>query len=414
MPVLLQICVAANQGSTGRIAESLGRLAMSAGWESHIAYGRYANPSECRLIKIGTDAGIALHGLQTRLFDSHGLGSKRDTLKLLKKIDAIKPDIIHLHNLHGYYINIEILFAYLAALSVPVVWTFHDCWPFTGHCCYFDHIGCEKWKTECGNCPQKKEYPASYWFDRSGKNYSLKKRLFTSLEKLTIVSVSEWLDRMVGNSFLKDIDRKVIYNGVDVNIFTPDGDTARVREKYNLGDKFLILGVASPWSERKRLNDFIALSRMLDDDCVILLVGLNSRQIKELPANVIGLERTDSQTDLKDLYVAADLFMNLSVEETFGLTTAEALACGTPAVVYNVTACPEIVDEHTGFVIEKGDMNGLLHAIEQVKTNGEKFYGNSCRNRILQYFNEDERYLEYLSLYNNLNKQITTRMTNYG
>jgi putative colanic acid biosynthesis glycosyltransferase len=402
MPVLLQICVEGNTGSTGRIAEALGKLVILNGWDSYIAHGRFPRPSESKIIKIGSGSDIFMHGLQTRLFDRHCLGSVKATEKLVDKIKAIKPDIIHLHHLHGYYINIEVLFDYLSIASIPVVWTFHDCWSITGHCCYFDYAGCQKWQQECNNCPQKHEYPASYFIDRSKKNYYLKKKLFTSVNKMVVVSVSRWLNEIVEQSFFKDVEKQVIYNGVNTDIFKRSGNAGYVRERYNAEDKFLILGVAKPWSRRKNLKDFIELSKYIDHKCIILLVGLDEKQRKNLPGNIIGLEKTENQTELKDLYASADLFMNLSEEETFGLTTAEALSCGTPAVVYNATACPELVDANTGFVIPKNNIKGLLQTIEEVRTNGKKFYSQNCRNRVLKYFNQDDRYAEYFALYKSL------------
>lgn len=407
MPKLLQICVEGNTGSTGRMAEAIGRFVIKSGWDSYIAYGRFPRTSESKIIKIGSPVDVFLHGIQTRLFDRHSLGSSKATRKLIKDIDSISPDIIHLHHLHGYYINIQILFDYLSTLSIPVVWTFHDCWSITGHCCHFDYVQCKKWKQECYDCSQKHEYPASFFFDRSKKNYYLKKQLFNSVKNLTVVSVSKWLDSIVQESFLNAVQREVIYNGVNTDTFNLNGEILAIREKYGIENKFLILGVAKPWSEHKGFQDFIELSKYLDDESIIALVGLNSKQRKKLSNNVIAIEETENQRGLKDLYVASDLFMNLSVEETFGLTTAEALSCGTPAVVYNATACPEIVDENTGFVVTKGDIKGLLKAIAQVKLNGKKVYSKNCRDRVLKLFNCEKQYTQYFELYSSLiGKQI--------
>lgn len=399
MPKIFQICVEGNSGSTGRIAEEIGILAMRNGWESYIANGRFTRPSKSTLIRIGNDFQVLLHGLRTRLLDQHGLGSKRATMNLIKKIQVINPDLIHLHHLHGYYINIEILFHFLAKSEIPVVWTFHDCWSFTGHCAHFDFIGCNKWQTECFDCPQKRYYPASWLIDRSRKNFHQKKQLFSSINNMTIVSVSKWLDSVVKHSFMSNNPRQVIYNGVDINVFFPQVNIFGIREKYHIGKKFLILGVASPWSERKGLDDFIKLSKLLDDNSIIILVGLNDKQLKNLPENIIGLARTENQQQLRELYSTADLFINLSVEETFGFTNAEALACGTPVIVYNATACPEIIDRNTGIVVEKRDFNGILEAINCIRLNGKDFYTKECRSRVISLFNKEDRYKEYLELY---------------
>lgn len=405
MSKIFQICVEGNTGSTGTMAESIGKHAIAEGWESYIAHGRFTRPSKSRIIKIGNSLGILVHGLQTRFFDRHGLGSKQATRKLVEQIKKINPDIIHLHHLHGYYINIEVLFNFLSTSNIPVVWTFHDCWSITGHCSHFDFIGCEKWKTECNHCPQIKEYPASIFIDRSKENFHLKKSLFNSVTNLTVVSVSNWLNNIVGNSFMGDLPRKVIYNGVDLNIFSPDVLNNNVRKKFDVGGKFLILGLATTWSKRKGLKDFIELSKHIDKDKIIILVGLSKSQIKTLPHNIIGIQRTESQQELRDLYVACDVFMNLSVEETFGLTTAEALACGTPAIVYNATASPELVDVNTGIVVEKQDIQNLLLAIDEIKSKGKSYYSGACRSRAINLFDKDVRFNEYLELYKNILKK---------
>ena len=405
MSTIFQICVEGNTGSTGRIAEEIGVLALNKGWNSYIAYGRFPRPSKSRLIRIGSNWDIFFHGLQTRFFDRHCLGSRRATIRLVNQIQSIKPDIIHLHHLHGYYINIEILFEYLSKAAIPVVWTFHDCWSITGHCTHFDYIGCDKWKTECNQCPQKREYPASLILDRSIENYYLKKRLFTSIKSMTIVPVSNWLENIVHKSFMGNIPIKTIHNGIDLLIFKPQNRMFETREKYSIGSNlFLILGVANPWTMKKGLNDFIELSKHLNADELIVLVGLNENQLKQLPSNIIGLTKTENQLELIDLYSAADLFVNLSVEETFGLTTAEALACGTPAIVYNATACPEIVDVETGIVVDKKDLEGLINAVKSVKKKGKIYYSNACRKRAVERFNKTERLSEYFQLYENMIK----------
>ena len=399
MPKILQITIDGNIGSTGRIAEAIGIFAMERGWVSYIAHGRFARPSNSKIIKIGTATDVWTHGMQTRLFDMHGLGTKSSTIKFINQVKDIKPDVIHLHNIHGYYINMEVLFNYLSKTTIPLIWTFHDCWAFTGHCSHFDFVGCEKWKTECHHCPQKRDYPASYFFDRSRKNFQLKKELFTSVPDMTIVSVSKWLDNVVSESFLSHISREVIYNGVDIDIFNPVTDRDKVKEKLAIGNGLMILGVAGVWPKQKGLKDFIKLSEVISKEDSIVLVGLNELQINSLPPNIIGIARTENQQELKDLYATADVFLNLSVEETFGLTTAEALSCGTPAIVYNSTACPELVDAETGFVVKRNDIDALLAAVNTVRQNGKAFYSAACRNRAIKLFNQNERFNDYIDLY---------------
>lgn len=402
MPKIVQICVEGNTGSTGTIAEAIGEIAISRGWESYIAHGRFSRPSKSKTIKIGSSFSIFLHGLLTRVLDKHGLGSRLATNNLIKEIETIKPDIIHLHHLHGYYINIVVLFNFLEKANIPVVWTFHDCWSITGHCTHFDFVGCDKWKTECNSCPQTNEYPASLFIDRSKKNFNLKKDLFNSVENLTVVSVSKWLDEVVGKSFMSGLSRKVIYNGIDLNLFSPNNLKNAVRKKYRIENKFMILGLATTWSNRKGLEDFIELSKQIDSNKIIVLVGLSNSQIKKLPVNIIGIKRTEDQQELRDLYTTCNVFMNLSVEETFGLTTAEALACGTPAIVYNSTASPELVNKETGIVVEKQNIPGLLLAIEEIDKNGKSFYSEACRARAVKLFDKDIRFNEYFNLYKNI------------
>jgi glycosyltransferase involved in cell wall biosynthesis len=398
MPTLLQINVVVNSGSTGRIAEELGQTAMANGWVSYIAYGRNDRPSKSKLIKIGSDWDIKFQGLQTRLFDRHGLGSGNATKKLVDQINVIKPDIIHIHNLHGYYLNIEILFKYLATQNITIIWTFHDCWPITGHCSHFDLVGCEKWKTKCYNCPQKKEYPASYGLDRSEKNFQLKKKIFTSLNSLVIVSVSQWLGAIINQSFLKTYPLQVINNGIDIDVFKPTKNT-KIQEQFRLKERFIIIGVASTWSPRKGFQDFITLSRLIDTNSVIILIGLNQQQMNNLPANIIGKVRTENTQELADLYSCADVYVNPTWEDNFPTTNLEALACGTPVVTYKTGGSIESISPDTGFIVEKGSIEGLLYAIETIKINGKEKYTYACRERVLNMYNKNDRFNDYLKLY---------------
>lgn len=401
MAKVLQICVEGNTGSTGRMAEQLGNKVLSLGSVSYIAYGRFPRPSNSKTIKIGNKIEIAMHGIQTRIFDTHGFGSIYGTQKLVEEMKMIKPDLIHLHHLHGYYLNIKVLFNYLSKANIPVIWTFHDCWSITGHCTHFDYIGCSKWEEECNNCPQKNEYPSSLFFDNSKQNYYLKKELFNSVQNLTIVSVSKWLDKIVSKSFLSNVDREVIYNGIDMDLFLPCKNTNELKIKYNLRNRFIILGVATTWSNRKGLDDFIKLSNSLNSNEVIVLIGLNQKQINDIPDNIIGVERTENQLELRDFYNISNVFMNLSVEETFGLTTVEAMACGTPVIVYNSTASPELVDENTGVIVNRDEdfLVNLVSSIEEVKKKGKKYFSKNCRSRAKLFFDKKDMLQNYIELY---------------
>ncbi len=398
MKKLLQINTVVNYGSTGKIAESIGNLAISQGWESYIAYGRLKVPSESKLIKIGSFIDVLVHGLQTRLSDRHGLGSKRATMDFIKKIERLKPDVIHLHNLHGYYINIKILFDYLANASIPVIWTLHDCWPITGHCIHFDFVGCDKWKSECNKCPQKNEYPASIFIDRSRKNHKLKKGLFTSVENLTLVPVSKWLGLIIKESYLRKYPLSVIPNGINLDIFKASTATETLI-KYGLTEKFVILGVASIWSKQKGLKDFVALSKLIDTKTIIVLIGLNKHQLKTLPKNILGIERTDNVKQLATFYSLADVYINTSYEESFPTTNLEALACGTPVITYGIGGSPESLSDKTGFIIKIGDIDGLYKSIQCMQAKEKLNFSDSCRNRAIQLYNRNDRYKDYLNLY---------------
>lgn len=401
MNTLLQINTVGNYLSTGRIAEEIGQISMESGWKSYIAFGRHKRPSRSRIVEIGTFPEVLYHALQTRLCDREGLASQRATRQFVKRVCELEPDIIHLHNLHGYYINLEILFSYLARANTPVVWTFHDCWPLTGHCTHFDYIGCERWKTECYNCPQKKRYPNSYGFDRSKKNHELKRKLFNSVNNLTIVTVSEWLRSIVSQSYLSVYPVEVINSGIDMDKFGPafsDG----LRSKYGLKDEFIILGVAGYWSDRKGLPDFIKLAGKLGPGHKVMLVGLNKNMIRQLPPNVIGITRTENIQELAQLYAMADVFVNPTLEDNFPTTNIEALACGTPVITYRTGGSLESVTEETGIIVEKGNVSQLLDAISIIREKGKAAYSGNCLIRARSLYDKKDRYADYVKLYNRL------------
>lgn len=406
MPKLLQINVSANAGSTGKIAEQIGKAARAAGWKSIIAYGKRANDSSSELVRIGNGFDIIIHGIQTRLFDRHGLGSVWATKQLVNQLEDFDVDIVHLHNIHDYYINYKILFGYLKERNLPIVWTLHDCWPFTGHCSHFDFIGCDKWQAHCGNCPGKGTYPKSLWFDRSKKNYDDKKEAFCSvLDNLTLIPVSNWLEGFVRKSFLKDARIiETIHNGIDVNLFRPIKDSA-IREKYNIPkENKIVLGVAAPWSKRKGLEDFIQLAKKLNDDFVIVLIGLSLGQLKEMPQGIIGIPRTENQAELVSLYSEASIFVNPTYEDNYPTTNLEALSCGTPVITYRTGGSPESITDNTGAVVEKGDIAALCeYIISKSKEIGDsntvcrEWAINNCNSKLMY-----ERYMKiYESLYNN-------------
>jgi putative colanic acid biosynthesis glycosyltransferase len=398
---LLQLNSDVNSGSTGRIAEDIGKVLISKGHESYIGYGRGKRPSQSRLIRIGNQWDLINHGLKTAIFDRHGFGSVNATKALIKEIDNIKPDAIGLHNLHGYYLNIEVLFDYLNKLNIPLIWTLFDCWAFTGHCSYFDDINCNKWVTGCFSCPKTKKYPSSYFLDNSRRNFSDKRHLFTKVEKLHIVVHSQWLKGLVEQSFLNIYPVHHIFSGIDLEVFMPVTDN-NIRRKYNIVNKKIILGVASIWDTRKGLSDFIKLHKNFPKDYNLVLVGLTQKQIDALPSGIIGIERTESIYDLAALYSAADVFVNPTWQDNFPTTNLEALACGTPVVTYKTGGSPEAIDNHTGLVVEKGDVSGLANAITIILQNSKSTYSISCRERAESLFSNTKRFDDYISLYEKL------------
>ncbi|KAA6340159.1 N-acetyl-alpha-D-glucosaminyl L-malate synthase [termite gut metagenome] len=402
MKILLQINSFINFGSTGHIVEDIGNLAIANGWESYIVYARNDRNSLSKKIKIGDNWECYWHVLVTRLFDRHGLASRKATKKLIKQIHLIKPDIIHLHNIHGYYVNFDLLFKYLSTINTSIVWTLHDCWAYTGHCVHYSFIKCEKWKNHCCHCPIPLSYPKSLLIDRSKQNFENKKNAFCSVKNMIIVPVSQWLAYEVSQSFLNKYPIKQIYNGIDTRVFSPI--LPSVKKKYRVEDKFMILGVASIWNERKGLKNFKELACKLSNDKIIFLVGLTKKQMINLPSNIIGIERTENIHQLVELYSSADIFINPTWDDNFPTTNIESLSCGTPVITYNTGGSIEAINNDTGFIVAQGDITGLLNAINLVKQKSKSFYSSACRKRAMSCFDRKDRYEEYLQLYEEMKK----------
>lgn len=364
---LIQINTVCNT-STGRLMGDIQRKANQLGFETLSIVGRRKVFQDMRCEKIGNAVSFWIHVMINTVFDRQGYGSYRATRKIVSRLRQEKPDIIHLHNLHGYYINLPILFDYLSnEFSGKIFWTFHDCWPITGHCAYFTDAECEKWRTGCNKCPNKCAYPVSLFMDASRKNYEDKKRMFSQLKNLTIITPSEWEGELVKDSFLGKYPVRVINNGIDLESFRYHKPTNEIYIKYGIDrDKKTILGVASIWDRRKGFGDFLSLASLLPPDYQIILVGLSKRQIKKLPVNVIGIERTESKEELASIYSLADIFLNPSREESFSLVTAEAIACGTPAIVLDTSAVKELICEHNGIVLSCHEPEDYLKAIEKL------------------------------------------------
>lgn len=350
-------------GSTGRICTDIADELTENGHECKIAFGRKAAPERYQkyAYRITSDGGVKINALKARLFDNEGFNAARATKKLISFIEEYNPDVIHLHNLHGYYLNVEVLFDYLKKADKKVVWTLHDCWAFTGHCAYFDYPECGKWRENCGNCGRLNDYPKAI-IDRSERNLAKKKEIFSGVKNLTVVTPSKWLAELAKQSFLGEYLIEVINNGIDTAVFRPT--ESNFKEKNGLSGKKIILGVANIWDARKGFGDFISLSKKISDDYRIVLVGLDEKQLGILPENILGITRTSSAKELAEIYTAADVLFNPTYEDNYPTVNLEAQACGTPVVTYDTGGSRETIFLDNGQVVEKGDLESAFEKIK--------------------------------------------------
>lgn len=363
---LVQINTVCN-GSTGKIMGDIQRKANEEGYHTLSIYGRRKGYKDLECKKVGGFFSFWFHVGITTVFDLHGHGSYFKTKKIVKILRKENPDVIHLHNIHGYYLNYKVLFRYLKKeFTEKIFWTLHDCWTFTGHCPYFTYVKCDKWKEQCFKCPNKTKYPTSLFLDRSFKNYKEKKELFTGLKNLTIITPSDWLNHLVKQSFLKEYKVVTVNNTINTQIFKPTKNED-VLKKYNIPkDKKIILGVASIWEERKGLKDFIKLSSMLENEYQIVLVGLTKKQIKQLPKNIMGIERTENQLELATLYTHAYAFVNPTYEDNYPTVNLEAIACGTKVISYDTGGCKEQISSQNGCIVPVGNVEKMIEKIMEV------------------------------------------------
>jgi len=386
-----------NFGSTGGIMIGISDVAKS-NFEVYTACSNSRSNKRKRIdnqIFIGSLLGKNLHMFLSKFTGFNGCFSILDTYLFLKKLNRINPDIIHLHNLHGWYINLPMLFSYIKKNNIKTIWTLHDCWAFTGDCSYFDIVKCRKWKTGCFNCPQIKKYPESY-VDRTKMMYKFKKKWFTGVKNLTVVTPSKWLASLVKESFLNEYNVKVINNGIDLSVFKPT--ESKLREKLRLENKTVLLGCASPFDERKGFDVFLKLAEKLNDSYKIILVGLSKEQIDNLPDNIIGIERTSSKEELAKFYTMADIFINPTREDNFPTVNIESLACGTPVITFDTGGSPESLDETCGVVVPCDDIEKLYETIVSLKK--EMTSKVACINRSKK-FDMYDKFKEYIYLYNN-------------
>lgn len=390
MPKLLQINVVSNMLSTGKITEDISKVASSKGWECYVAYGRWARPGICKEVRIGSMFDVYAHYLEHKLLDNEGLSSRQSTKRFIMDIEELKPDIIHLHNIHDHYLNYPLFFDYLAHSGIPVVWTQHDCWSFTGGCMYYDMLDCEKWKNECTGCPEKRAWIC----EKTNTQFALKKEYFLKVPNLTLITVSNWLQDIIRESFFSKCDIRTIHNGVDLDVF-----------RYGHSQKkdpgiFQILGVAGVWHKRKGLTDFIKIRQLLPLDYRIVLVGLSDSQIAELPEGIVGIRRTHDVYELASLYADSDVYVNPTYSDNFPTTNIESLACGTPVITYRTGGSPEAIDEVTGMVVEQGDVEALAESIRHMRLN--PLSPDNCRKRAEQMFDKNICFDEYIELYNHI------------
>lgn len=398
---VLQISTVCGSGSVGRIVVDLYRMVEENGDEGLIAYGRQGAPEGIRAFRFGTGWDMGVHVLSTFFRGEHGFASGGQTRKLIERIREWEPDVIHLHNIHGFVLQVEVLFAYLKEARKAVVWTLHDGWAYTGHCAFYDYTGCRGFENGCKECTEyQKVYPYALFRNRTQRNYIRKRKAFTGVWNLTLVTPSRWLAGEVGKSFLRAYPVRVIPNGVDQNVFAPVEGT--LREQLGFNGKFVLLGVANVWERRKGFSYFMELAKRLSDDYRIVLVGLSKKQLRGLPRNVMGLSRTSSAKELAEYYSMADVFVNATLEDNFPTTNLEALSCGTPVITFDTGGSPESLDESCGSVVPKRDIEALLRVIEEERKKPKR--REDCLKRARQY-EKKKCFMEYIRLYHEVAEQ---------
>ena len=392
---VLEINSVCGSGSTGRIACQIADVVVHNGGEARVAYGRSYYEKGCNVpsYRIGSDIDVKIHVGLARITDRQGFYSKKATKRFVEYVKQYNPDVIHLHNIHGYYLHIPTLFNFLAEFDKPVVWTLHDCWAFTGHCAHFDFVGCEKWKTGCHHCPEKAMYPKSIFLDQSKRNWEEKKRLFTSVPNMTIVTPSHWLAELVQDSFLNKYTVQVIHNGIDLNVFKPTSSSWKEDHEIT---KPIVLACAAMWGQRKGYGDVLKLAESLPD-YQIVIVGISEKQARKLASNIMGIQKTDSVAELVKIYSVADVFINPTYEEVLGLVNIEAIACGTPVITYHSGGSPECIDDSSGIVVPKGDINALAVAVNKILNNSIIIIRNCIEKG--KSFNKNSKYNEYYKLF---------------
>ena len=390
---ILQINTVYGKGSTGKIAKALHDLCLDRGHQC-LSANRYLEGQFDDVVAISSWLDCHIHNRLARYTHMQGKYSRVRTWLFLRKVKRYSPDVIHLHNLHGSFLNLDLLFRYIKKHQIPVVWTLHDCWSFTGNCAYFDVEKCSKWKNQCCQCPHLRK---NTLVDASQTMFDFKKKCFSDIENLTLVTPSQWLANLLKQSFLADYSIQVIQNGIDLKVFKPTiGD---FRQKYNISkDKIVILGVSFDWGFRKGLDVFVKLSKRLDQEKYqVVLVGTNDAIDSEIPNNIISVHRTNNQNELAEIYSAADLFVNPTREDNFPTVNMESIACGTPVLTFHTGGSPEIIDETCGSVVDCDDIDAMEREIIRISET-RPYSAEACLLRAM-HFDMNKQFKEYVNLY---------------
>lgn len=396
---IVQVNETCGTNSIGRTTLELARELEKKGHECLVAYS-HDNLGYQNAVRIGSDFDHKVHAVLSRITGLQGYFSYRATKQLLKRLDEFKPEVVHLGNLHSNYVNLKELLMYCSKKRIPVVVTLHDCWLFTGKCTYYIPAKCEKWKEKCGNCPllHKDNVNPTLFFDRTTKCITDKKKWFDAIPKVSIVGVSEWVANEAKSSIFSKRNPIAIYNWIDLNIFRPR--ESEIRKQYGLEGKYVILCVAASISRIKGYDEIVTISKGMPENWRIVAIG---KETLPLPENIIHISHTNDAVQLAEFYTMADVCMNTTQYETFGMVTAEAICCGTPAVVYNNTATPELVDDGCGIIVNQADgVAGILKALKEIETNGKKYYTEACLNAARNRFGKDIGVNKYIELYESL------------
>lgn len=395
---VVQINAVCDTGSTGRICRELNEAVIRHGYKGIVLYG---NGSSNYQFAYGVSGkyGVKCHGLLSRILGKNAAYSPFSTKKIVNILKIYKPDIVHLHNLHGNYVNLKPLLEYLSEEDIPTVLTLHDCWFFTGKCTHYTTIGCTRWQTGCHHCPQLKENIPSWFFDRTGEMWQEKKRLFAAIPRLAVIGVSDWITNEAKQSFLNDaVILKRIHNWIDLSVFYPRGK--EFAGAFGISeDKYSILCIGSGWSKKNDKTKYLLqLAQMLPKNYEIILAG-TVPFADHLPENIKTVGYISSAEELAKLYSACDVYVHLSREDTFGKVIAEAIACGTPAVVFDSTACPEIVGDGCGQVVPAGDLGAMLHAAISIAEQDKTAWERICVTYAAEQFSKDKLIEETMQLY---------------